>query len=211
MSSYSPETSAPRPADQDYQTTAQEQPGRTQDFVSLDDGGEFRYHASKVSLLEDFEYPAEAICILDRNGLSYGLIFDQEHRLALGCARGQIDFPWLRQSWLRAQKLRPQSYPLHRLPPASAVSLLNGMFEALQLEASPCPQPHSWTVRLAGSVQHLNSLAELDQALAEQEELEEVLVQDAFGHSYHPRRHQMHRFLAPAAGFISYEEGTRDQ
>lgn len=177
-----------------------------QDFVSLDDSGEFSYHPTAQALLASFDVPAEVVCIVDREGIAHGLRSDQNGRLGLGRALGRVDFHWLRQTWLRTQKLRPQSYPLHRLPPASTFSLLRGMFEALQLEAHPCRYPLPWTVSLPDRVSHPLDLTAVDRLLAEVPDLAQVSVQDPFGHRYAPVRHHTHRFLAPATGYICYVE-----
>ncbi|WP_394937786.1 hypothetical protein [Psychromicrobium sp. YIM B11713] len=176
------------------------------EFIALNDGGEFSYHASQQRLLESFEYPAEAICIIDRNGYSYGLWMDEQRRLRLTAPRGRVEFHNLRQAWLRTQRLRPQSYPLHRLMPVSSASLINSMFETLQLEQQPSGIGSEWTLHLAQTTSHPFSLAMVDHYLAEQDSLDQVIVCDPFGHSYQPVRHQTHRFLAPAAGYICYEE-----
>ncbi|AJT40973.1 hypothetical protein [Psychromicrobium lacuslunae] len=176
------------------------------DFIVLDEAGDFSYHRCQKTLVQAFEAPSEAICIVDRAGLVYGLLHDADRQLKLSASRGLVEFHWLRQAWLRTQNLRPQSYPLHRLSPASSVTLLNGMFEALQLEHSPSIDLAAWTVRLPDATQHPVSLAAVEQSLAELDSLDHVVVQDPFGHCYCPVRHQTHRFLASAAGFISYQE-----
>lgn len=192
----------------DRQPNSQREPAAPgADFIALDEAGDFTYHSCQTSLLQTFEAPNEAICIVDRAGLVYGLIRDMD-RLKLSSSRGLVEFHWLRQAWLRTQNLRPQSYPLHRFSPASSVTLLNGMFEALQLEHLPCPDLASWTVRLPDATQHPVNLAAVERSLAELDCLDHVVVQDPFGHCYCPVRHQTHRFLAPAAGFISYQEIT---
>lgn len=176
------------------------------DFVSFDDSGEFQYHHSAQALLSSFDYPAEIVCAVDREGIAHGIMLGESRESRMGRPLGRVDFHWLRQSWLRTQQLRPQSYPLHRLPPASTFSLLNGMFEALQLEARPCRYALPWTIQTPDQVSHPHDLAAVDKALAELGDLEQVSVQDPFGHSYRPVRHQTHRFLAPAAGYICYVE-----
>lgn len=176
------------------------------DFVSLDESGEFCYHPTAQALLSSFDSPVEAVCIVDRAGVAYGLHNGGSGPLSLGRPMGRVDFHWLRQTWLRTQQLRPQSYPLHRLPPASSVSLLRGMFEALQLEAHPCRYPLPWTVASADQVSYPLDLSTVGELLAGVDDLEQVSVQDPFGHRYTPVRHQRHRFLAPGAGFICYVE-----
>lgn len=193
-------------ADRSGELETDEPPSECLDYVSLSDAGEFTYHANAEALLAYYEYPAEAVIIVDRGGMAHSLALDADRVLVFARPHGRVDFPSLRQAWLRAQKLRPQSYPLHRLPPASTLSLLNGLFEALQLEARPARFSLPWTVQSVGAVAHPLSLGAVDRYLAELETLEHVLVQDPFGHRYSPVRHQTHRFLAPAAGFICYVE-----
>lgn len=185
-----------------------------EDFVSLDESGEFSYHPTAQALLSSFDLPAEVVCIVDRNGIAYGLQIQDKTQgrvqdkssLSLGRPLGRVDFHWLRQTWLRTQKLRPQSYPLHRLPPASTFSLLRGMFEALQLETNPCRSALPWTVSVDDRIDHPLNLNAVDDLLTGINDLERVSVQDPFGHQYLPVRYQSRRFLASGAGYIYYLE-----
>jgi hypothetical protein len=188
--------------------------GPSRDFVTVDDSGEFSYHRSEEELLSAFEYVGEAACIIDRSGNERRLALDPDRSLVLGSITGPVEFHWLRQAWLAAQDVHPDTLRLRRFYPETRTDLLQDMFETLALEAGPAGDP--WTVVIEGVAWHTPDLQEIDRRLPRRDELDDVHVQDPFGHTYRPVRRRRHWYLPATAGFICYVEvrnarrGTHD-
>jgi hypothetical protein len=178
--------------------------GHAQDFVAVDDSGEFSYHRSEEELLPAFEYVGEAACIIDRSGDERRLALAPDRRLVLGPATGPVEFHWLRQAWLAAQDVHPDALRLRRFYPETLTDLLQDLFETLALEAGPAVG--YWTVVIEGVASHTPDLQEIDRRLSHGDELDDVHVQDPFGHTYRPVRRRRHWYLPASAGFICYVE-----
>ncbi|ALE93545.1 hypothetical protein AOC05_16480 [Arthrobacter alpinus] len=155
-------------------------------FVAVDDGGEFSFFPSSEALLADFEYTAQAICIVGRDGSGFRLLLDTDRHLAMGTSLGPVDFSWLRQAWLKAQRHNPGEYPLRRFYPAGRETLLACMFETLYLEHAM--EPVQWNFTVDGKQTHPVSLEDIDGSLTNRRVLERARVQDPFGHLYRPVR-----------------------
>lgn len=120
-------------------------------FISVDDGGEFDFHESAGAVVAAFEYPGEAACILDRQGVPFRLAPRPDGRLALVRDAGVTDFSWLGNAWDEAKRRRPHRYPLHRFHAPDARALLEALFECLWLRHGPEPWPPSSEVA-AGAI-----------------------------------------------------------
>lgn len=162
------------------------QPVHTGGFVAVDDAAEFTFYPTSAALVGDFEYTAQAICIVGRDGSGYRLVMSGERHLSLGTALGPVDFSWLRQAWLKAQRGNPKEYPLRRFYPAGREALLASLFETLYLEHAL--EPVAWNLVVDGSETHPVTLADIDGRLADRHVLEHARVQDPFGHLYRPVR-----------------------
>ncbi|RAN79595.1 hypothetical protein B5P43_13990 [Bacillus sp. SRB_336] len=110
-------------------------------FISVDDGGEFDFHESAGAVVAAFEYPGEAACILDRQGVPFRLAPRPDGRLALVQDVGITDFAWLGNAWGEAQRRGPHRYPLRRFHPPDSRALLETLFECLWLRHGPEPWP----------------------------------------------------------------------
>lgn len=155
-------------------------------FVVVDDAGAFTFYPGAPALVADFEYTAQAICIVGRDGTGFRLVQAADHELTLAGSLGPVDFSWLRQAWLRAQRRSPGEYPLRRFYPAGREKLLDCMFETLYLEHAM--EPLSWHVMLDGRETQAVSLQDIDSALRGRHLVERVHVQDPYGHLYRPVR-----------------------
>lgn len=155
-------------------------------FVAVDDAGEFTFYPSEAALLADFEYPAEAICIVGRDGGGFRLVLDAERKLDMATGLGPVDYSWLRQAWLRAQRHNPAQYPLRRFYPAGRDTLLACMFETLYLENAL--EAVEWQLLMNGTETHPVTLRDVDARLATRGSLEQARVRDPFGHHYRPVR-----------------------
>ncbi|MGO4383631.1 hypothetical protein [Specibacter sp. RAF43] len=149
-------------------------------FVSVDDGGDFTFHASAAALLGDFEYPDEAACIVDRRGAGFRLTLDAERRIGLAASPGEVDLAWLGRAWAAAQRRNPLRYPVRRFYPAGPDALLSTLFECLYMDRGP--QPHLLPAPEGGEV-----------------------VVDPFGHLYRPARMPGHRAGRPSRAMIFIE------
>ncbi len=107
---------------------------RPNDYVVVDDVGDFTYYPSEAAMLEDFEYVDEAACILDRAGNDYRLTLDKDRNLRLGPSFGPVEFNWLRQAWTNNRHRNLQAHRLQRFYPTTPEALLAGLFEMLYLE-----------------------------------------------------------------------------
>jgi len=163
-------------------------------FVVVDDAGAFTFYPGAPALLADFEYTAQAICIVGRDGTGFRLVHDADRELTLAGSLGPVDFSWLRQAWLRAQRKNPGEYPLRRFYPAGRETLLDCMFETLYLEHAM--EPLSWSVMLDGRETQAVSLQDIDSALRGRHLVERVHVQDPYGHLYRPVRVPGHSGVA---------------
>lgn len=155
-------------------------------FVAVDDGGAFSFYPSAAELLADFEYVAQAICIVNRSGSGFRLVLDAQRKLTLGTSLGPVDFTWLRQAWLKAQRHNPSEYPLRRFYPAGKETLLACMFETLYLEHAM--EPVGWNFLVNGERTHPASLQDIDGSLNDRRLFEGARVEDPFGHLYRPVR-----------------------
>jgi len=155
-------------------------------FVAVDDAGEFAFYPTTAALLADFEYTAQAICIVGRDGAGFRLLLDADRHLAMGTSLGPVDYSWLRQAWLKAQRHNPSEYPLRRFYPAGRETLLACMFETLYLEHAM--EPVQWNFTVDGHQTHPVSLQDIDGSLTSRNILERARVQDPFGHLYRPVR-----------------------
>ena len=176
------------------------------DYVVVDDVGDFSYYPSETAMLDDLEYVDEAACIVDRAGHDYRLTMDSDRRLRLGPSLGTVEFNWLRQAWTNNQQRNMQSHPLQRFYPTTLEALLTGLFEMLYLEHAGRTSGAPWILEADGEVTHPATLQEVNRLLARADHLERVTVHDPFGHDYQPIRHAGHRFFLPTAGSVYYIE-----
>jgi hypothetical protein len=112
-------------------------------LVAVDDGGDFAYYASAGALEADYESPGDLVCVLDRQGAAFRLAPAGSSRVHLIPATAAVDYSWLREAWLEAQRRNPHRYPLRRYYPGSRETLLAAVFECLYLRwrAEPWPPP----------------------------------------------------------------------
>lgn len=162
------------------------QAGQHGGYVAVDDAGEFRLYPTPAALLNDFEYVGQASCIVGRDGSGFRLMLEANRALGLATALGPVDFSWLRQAWLKAQRHNPSEYPLRRFYPAGRETLLACMFETLYLEHAM--EPVRWNCVLNGEETHPVSLQDIDGRLTSKSLVERARVQDPFGHLYRPVR-----------------------
>ncbi|WP_155854281.1 hypothetical protein [Arthrobacter sp. MA-N2] len=179
---------------------------RPEDYVVVDDIGDFTYYPSESAMLEDVEYVDEAACVLDRAGNDCRLTLDADRKLCLGPSFGPVEFSWLRQAWMNNRHRNAQAHRLQRLLPVDREALVAELFETLFLEHAGTETGTPWAVDVVGEKSQPATLREVDSFLAELDHLEHATVRDPFGHLYRPVRHATHRFLAPAAGTIYYVE-----
>ncbi|GAA5190995.1 hypothetical protein GCM10023346_09390 [Arthrobacter gyeryongensis] len=179
---------------------------RPDDFVVVDEVGDFSYYPSEAAMLDDLEYVDEAACILDRAGNDYRLTMDKDRQLRLGPSLGTVEFNWLRQAWTNNQQRNIQAHPLQRFHPTTLEALLAGLFEMLYLEHAGRTTDAPWVLEVDGEVSHPATLQEVNRGLTRVGHLERVRVQDPFGHDYRPIRHAGHRFFFPTAGSVYYVE-----
>jgi len=177
-----------------------------EDYVVVDELGDFTYYASKTAMLEDLEYVDEAASILDRAGNNFHLTLEEGRRLTLGSSFGRVEFTWLRQTWINDRRREPKAHRLLRLYPTTLDALLAGIFETLSLELASSATSSPWVVDAAGEETHPATLRDVDGLLARLGHLERVTVRDPFGHDYRPTRHATHRLHGPGAGAIYYVE-----
>ena len=195
-------TATKQPAGPGHPTPADDM----KDFIVVDDNGKFSFHRTEQDLIQAFEYADEARCIIDRKGSTFRLILDAGNTLRLGSSMGPVDFRWLRQIWRDAQRLHVQEHPLLRYYPIDREELMAGLFEILELEDRTGQTPRPWTLVLDGTETHPTNLGDIDRRLSDRGQMDSILVQDPFGHTYMPVRHLEHRFLPLSAGFICYVE-----
>ncbi|WP_284988895.1 hypothetical protein [Arthrobacter sp. efr-133-TYG-120] len=177
-----------------------------EDYVVVDELGDFTYYPSKTAMLEDLEYVEEAASILDRAGNNFHLTLEEGRKLTLGSSFGRVEFTWLRQTWISDRRREPQAHRLLRLYPTTLDALLAGIFETLSLELASGATGSPWVLDVAGEETHCATLREVDGLLARVDHLERIAVRDPFGHDYRPIRHATHRLHAPGAGAIYYVE-----
>ena len=176
------------------------------DYVVVDEVGDFSYYPSEAAMLDDLEYVDEAACILDRVGNDYRLTMDKDRHLRLGPSLGTVEFNWLCQAWMNI------GTGICRCIVCSASSRRPGrplwpeLFEILSLERARSAAGTPWVLNLGGEETHPATLRDVDGLLARLDHLEQATVRDPFGHEYRPVRHQTHRHLAPGAGSIYYVE-----
>jgi hypothetical protein len=176
------------------------------DYVVVDEVGDFSYYPSEAAMLDNLEYVDEAACILDRAGNDYRLTMDKDRHLRLGPSLGTVEFNWLRQAWTNNQQRNMQTHPLQRFYPTTLEALLAGLFEMLYLEHADRTTNAPWILEVDGEVTHPVSLQEVTSLLTRVDHLERVTVHDPFGHDYQPIRHAGHRFFFPTAGSVYYVE-----
>ncbi|MGO4585410.1 hypothetical protein AB4Z38_16230 [Arthrobacter sp. 2RAF6] len=179
---------------------------RPNDYVVVDDIGEFTYYPSEAAMLEDLEYVDEAACVLDREGNDCRLTLDKDRNLCLGPSFGLVEFSWLRQAWTSNQQRNMQAHPLQRFYPTTLEALLAGLFEMLYLEHAGRTTDAPWVLDVDGEVTHPATLQDVSSLLTRVDHLERVTVHDPFGHDYQPIRHAGHRFFFPAAGSVYFVE-----
>ncbi|MGO4587127.1 hypothetical protein AB4Z38_25085 [Arthrobacter sp. 2RAF6] len=177
-----------------------------EDYVVVDELGDFTYYPSKTAMLEDLEYVDEAASILDRAGNNFHLTLEDGRKLTLGSSFGRVEFTWLRQTWINDRRREPKAHRLLRLYPTTLDALLAGIFETLSLELASSATSSPWVLDVAGEETHPATLKDIDGLLARLDHLERVTVRDPFGHEYRPTRHAPHRLHAPGAGAIYYVE-----
>ncbi|WP_155848589.1 hypothetical protein [Arthrobacter sp. 35W] len=179
-------------------------------LVAVDDAGGFSLHPSAQVLLVEFEYPAEAACILDRAGRTFALRLDADRRLVLGPAVAPLDGQWLRRAWSAAQHRSVRVHPLKRLLPSTSGALLEAIFETLWLEDATKPLPAPWTVEADGRTEQPATINDVGALLAARRLRGGTLVRDPFGHLYRPVAaggiHWRHRLLPATGGRICYVE-----
>ncbi|MGM7776677.1 hypothetical protein ACSVHC_11795 [Arthrobacter sp. KNU-44] len=179
---------------------------RPQDYVVVDDIGEFTYYPSEAAMLEDLEYVDEAACVLDREGNDCRLTLDKDRNLCLGPSFGRVEFSWLRQAWVNDRHRNLPAHRLQRFFPATGEALVAELFDTLTLERARSAAGTPWVLDVDGEETHPATLRDIDGLLAGLDHLEQATVRDPFGHEYRPVRHQTHRHLAPGAGSIYYVE-----
>lgn len=113
------------------------EPATELDFVAIDDGGEFGYYPGASELLAGFEYPDQALAVLDRTGKLYRLVLGPDRALMMSGAHGRVDRAWLQQQWARAQRSFPLQHRVRRFHAGSLPALLAELFETLPLESHP--------------------------------------------------------------------------
>ena len=177
-----------------------------EDYVVVDELGDFTYYPSKTAMLEDLEYVDEAASILDRAGNNFHLTLEAGGKLGLGSSFGRVEFTWLRQTWITDRRREPQAHRLLRLYPTTLDALLAGIFETLSLELASTATSSPWVLDVAGEETHPATLRDVDDVLARLDDLERATVRDPFGHDYRPIRHSRHRLHTPGAGAIYYVE-----
>jgi hypothetical protein len=177
-----------------------------EDYVVVDELGDFTYYPSKTAMLEDLEYVDEAASILDRAGNNFHLRLEEGRKLSLGSSFGRVEFTWLRQTWITDRRREPKAHRLLRLYPTTLDALLAGIFETLSLELAGRAAGSPWVVDVAGEETQPATLTDVDSLLARLDHLERVTVRDPFGHEYRPTRHATHRLHAPGAGALYYVE-----
>ncbi len=180
--------------------------GGARNFVAVDDSGAFSYHESELELIAAFEYVGEASCIIDRAGNSYDLALDPNRHLILGPEHGPAEFHWLRQALMDAREVHMEGHRLRRFYPETRDNLLSDLFETLALERGAEPADGLWTLDIDGLTTRRHNLQEVDGRISGQHQLENVRMQDPFGHIYRPVRHRKHWYLPAAAGVILYIE-----
>lgn len=177
-----------------------------EDYVVVDELGDFTYYPSKTAMLEDLEYVDEAASILDRAGNNFHLTLEKGRKLTLGSSFGRVEFTWLRQTWINDRRREPKAHRLLRLYPTTLDALLAGIFETLSLELASSATGSPWVLDVSGEEARPATLRDVDGLLARLDHLERVTVRDPFGHEYRPIRHTTHRLHAPGAGAIYYVE-----
>lgn len=180
--------------------------GRTQDFVVVDDLGDFTYYRSEKTMLEDLEYVDEAASIFDRAGNEFRLMSERDGKLRLGSSFGRVEFTGLRQAWISNRRRDPRAHRLLRFYPTTLDALLAGIFETLTLELAVQAANSTWVLDVGGEETHPETLRDVDGLLAGLDHLELATVRDPFGHDYRPIRHATHRFHTPGTGTIYYVE-----
>lgn len=176
------------------------------DFIAVDDSGDFSYHPTESDLLNAFEYTAEAACILDREGTAYRLMLNPDRRLVLGHALGPVEYHWLKKAWLSAQTVHSDEHRMRRFPAASVDELIADLFEVVALDQGIAPAHQRWSLLVEGSASHPSDLEEINRRLSHHRALDQVRVQDPFGHVYRAARHRRYRLLPAAPGPILYLE-----
>lgn len=174
------------------------------DFVAIDDSGGFSSYTSEADLLTAFEYVAEAVCILDREGTTYRLALDSNRHLILAPPDGPVEFSWLRQAWLDAQNSHPATHRLRRFFPLTAAELLADLFEIVPLEQET--PASDWTLDVNGQTFSCSQLSDIDHQLAHEKSLAHIRVTDPFGHLYKPARHHSHWHLPGTREPVVYVE-----
>lgn len=164
-------------------------PSQSPDFVVVDDDGDFAYLPSEAVLLSRFEYPEQAVCILDRRGNNYDLEQDPDGPLTLGRSLGKADLEWLRQAWKTVCSLKPRDYPLVRPVPSADQDFIEELFVTLQLISSDgklsAGKPRGfWTVIDAGATTPMGSLREVIDAVGRRRNPTSVTVSDPDGRHY---------------------------
>ncbi|UKA62745.1 hypothetical protein [Arthrobacter sp. FW306-04-A] len=177
-----------------------------QDYVVVDDQGDFTYYPSEATMLEDLEYVDEAASILDRAGNDFRLTFEKDRKLRLGSSFGRVEFTWLCQAWMNNRRRDPKAHRLLRLYPTTLDALLAGIFETLTLEIAIQAANSTWVLDVGGEEMHPETLKDVDRLLAGLDHLELATVRDPFGHDYRPIRHATHPFRTLGAGVIYYVE-----
>lgn len=177
-----------------------------EDYVVVDDLGDFTYYPSEAVMLEDLEYVDEAASILDRAGNDFRLTLEGNRKLRLGSSFGRVEFTWLRQAWMNDRRRDPQAHRLLRFYPITLDALLAGIFETLTLELAIQAAGSSWVLEMGGEETHPATLKDVDGLLAAHDHLEAASVRDPFGHRYRPTRHAPHPFRSRGAGAIYYVE-----
>ena len=179
---------------------------RPNDFVVVDDTGDFIYYPSEAIMLEDLEYVGEAASIFDRAGNDFRLTLEGGRNLRLGAPFGTVEFTWLRQAWKSARHREPKDHRLLRFYPATLDSLVAGIFETLTLELAKEASKSPWVVEVEGEASHVQTLKDVDLFLGKVDHLERTMVVDPFGHNYRPTRHAPHLLQAIGAHAIFYVE-----
>ncbi len=101
-------------------------------YVAIDDGGHFSHHPDSAGVVAHFEYPDEAVCVLDRGGNCHRLVAG-ERGMVLTRPHGTVDFHWLRHEWLLAMRRFPEDHRIRRVHPHTLATLLADIFETMQL------------------------------------------------------------------------------
>lgn len=184
-------------------TTGTTDGGPTNDYVVVDDTGDFIYYPSESTMLTDLEYLEEAVCVLDREGNHRRLAKEHNGNLRVGGSFGPVEFGWLRQAWIRNRHANMRSHQLQRFLPTDRGALLTQMFETLTLEQqTPAEEAGTWVLTLGGEETGINRLQDLNERLVRLNGLEAATVRDPYGHTYRPVRHAKHRIPARGGGNI---------